>query len=340
MGCGHLLGSGRFCVECGRPVDGERWSTDTAERPVVPSLTPSAAAPTIPVPPPPIAPESGPMTPKPVPEPPHQPRFPLFADEVGPGGLSPAAAPGPAPEGPRPERAWLPWLAGAVALVLVAAVGTVLLVGGDDEPSQADETTGPQPTPQSARRTASPSPDPSPKTKPSRTAQPSKPAGPSEDVTATTTATVPTTAPRNTDVDGNPVSYHPTNMLDGVATTCWRMPGDGTGSAVVLTLAEPTTLTRIGLVNGYAKTSQDGGKTFDWYRGNRRLLAVEWTFDDGTRISQSLEEVRRPQTVDIPPVTTKTVTLSLVDVSPPGTGRSGRDYTAISDLTLKGSPAT
>ena len=129
-------------------------------------------------------------------------------------------------------------------------------------------------------------------------------------------------------------------MLDGVPTTCWRMPGDGSGSTISVTLAEPTTLSEVGIINGYAKTSDDaGGRVFNWYRGNRRVLAVEWSFDDGTVVSQSLEEVRRLQTVDVDDVTTSTVTLRLVTVSAPGTGRSARDYTAISDLSLVGTPA-
>ena len=43
--------------------------------------------------------------------------------------------------------------------------------------------------------------------------------------------------------------------------------------------------------------------------------------------------------MEIDPVTTSTVELRLVTVTPPGEGPSRRDYTAISDLTLVGSPA-
>jgi hypothetical protein len=42
--------------------------------------------------------------------------------------------------------------------------------------------------------------------------------------------------------------------------------------------------------------------------------------------------------VDIDPVTTSSVQLRLVTVSPPGQGPSRRDYTAISDVALVGSP--
>jgi hypothetical protein len=45
------------------------------------------------------------------------------------------------------------------------------------------------------------------------------------------------------------------------------------------------------------------------------------------------------QTIDLgTPVSTSTVTLRLVSVSAPGTGRSARDYTAVSEVSLVGSP--
>lgn len=337
MKCGHALGVGRFCVNCGHPVSAEPPIGDTAERPAV--LDP--AGPTV----------AAPVTPPPPPSPPPEPRFPLFADEVRPG--APAAYPPPSPPSPpipppsghrrtdaRPT--WLPWLVGALAVLLVAAVGTALLLtAGDDEPT-ADAPAG---AASSSSESDSPTddatddatddptgPSPSDTPTPSETPEPGEP----RDVAATATAEVPRTAPPNTDVDGNLVRYEARNLLDGVPTTCWRMPGDGAGSTITVTLAEPTTLSEVGIVNGYAKTSDDDGTILDWYRGNRRVLAVEWTFDDGTVVSQSLVEERSLQTVDVGEVTTSTVTVRLVSVSAPGTGRSARNYTAISDLSFVG----
>ena len=111
------------------------------------------------------------------------------------------------------------------------------------------------------------------------------------------------------------------------------MPGDGAGSEITVTLARRTHLTSVGMVNGYAKTSEDGD--LDWYAGNRRVLAVEWVFDDGTTVEQELAETREMQTVDVD-VTTRTVVVRLVVVSPPGSGPAARDYTAISELSLTG----
>ena len=62
-----------------------------------------------------------------------------------------------------------------------------------------------------------------------------------------------------------------------------------------------------------------------------------WEFDDGTTVSQDLDETRDLQTVEVD-VTTETVELTLVTVSAPGTGPARRDYTAISEVSFVGTP--
>jgi hypothetical protein len=129
-------------------------------------------------------------------------------------------------------------------------------------------------------------------------------------------------------------------MLDGLPDTCWRMAGDGTGAELRFQLAAPTELTRVGLINGYAKKARVGGRSLDWYLGNRRVLAAQWVFDDGTTVDQPLGVTKQMQTIDLgDPVTTSTVTLRLAAVSSPGTGPSARDYTAVSEVTLVGTPS-
>ena len=149
------------------------------------------------------------------------------------------------------------------------------------------------------------------------------------------TATAPVTAKPNLDTQGNVVRYAAGNMLDGVPETCWRMPADGTGMELTFSLSGPTELTEVGLINGYAKRA---GK-LDWYAGNRRVLSVEWVFDDGTVVPQSLSESRNLQTVQVEPVTTSTVVLRLVTVSAPGKGPSARNFTPISEVSLFGTAA-
>ena len=166
------------------------------------------------------------------------------------------------------------------------------------------------------------------------------PAGDPVDVAASATATAPAAAPPNEDAFGNRTTYVAANMLDGRADTCWRMAGDGTGVELTFQLAGPTTMTRVGMINGYAKNAVVGGRNLNWYVGNRRVLSAQWVFDDGTTVDQPLGATKKMQTIDLGgPVTTTVVRLHLVAVSSPGTGRSARDYTAVSEVTLIGTPA-
>jgi hypothetical protein len=322
VNCGHELGAGRFCTNCGRPAAAPpaAWRTDTAER------QPATPPPTPPPPPPPPRPAEPPLTP-PVGSVPPKPRFPLFADEVdgapGPVDSSPVPPPPPlaptAPSHHRRRRPWGPWVAVAAVLVLVAGLGIWLLT--DDDGSTATDP-GPDRSPS---RSASHSPS---------TSRPSDPV-PAGDVTADSTAEVPATAPPNQDVQGNRVDFVAANMLDGVPETCWRMAGDGTGEEITITLPGETVVSSVGLVDGYAKTARDAqGRELDWYHGNRRVLSVEWVFDDGTTLSQDLEDSTAVQSIDVDDVRTSTITLRLVSVSAPGTGRAARDNTAISDLSI------
>jgi hypothetical protein len=340
--CGHPLGVGQFCTNCGQPVDesgpvseetfaADDWRTGTAERPAVAGHTEPTIEVGRPVLPPPVTTANEP------------PRYPLYADEA-----LPADEPVVDPMtdttesyrhvGERQPRSaaaiWVPWIVGAAVLVLVGAVGIWLLVGsGDDtEPTAADPgatNTG------SESPKASESKEPKPTSKPSSQDKPGKPA----DVARSATATVPATAPPNEDVDGNMVRYEGRNMLDGVPETTWRMTGDGTGETITFDLAEPTTITEVGMINGYAKTANDGGRKLDWYTGNRRVLEAEWVFDDGTTVSQDFESTRNLQTIPVDHVTTSSVELRLVSVSPPGSGPAARNNTAISEVSLVGTPA-
>jgi hypothetical protein len=259
--------------------------------------------------------------------PPPPPRYPLFADEVDLGGEAPPppdtaerVAPlvtvdeqqGGQLDGPQ-GRSWLTWIAAALALA-VLAVGAYALwafVLEDPDPpagAQAADTPGGSP--------GAPTPT---------------------EVALRATAHAPETAPPNEDVDGELVSYDASNMLDGVPETAWRAEGDATGLRLTFTLAAPTRLTEVGILNGYAKSSTDGrGREYDWYRGNRRVEVVVWDFGKGTKVRQELGSDRSVQPMAIDPVTTSKVVVRLVQVSAPGSGRAGRDYTAISEISLVG----
>ena len=121
-------------------------------------------------------------------------------------------------------------------------------------------------------------------------------------------------------------------MGDGNPATAWRTAGDATGQTITVTLPEPGVVTRVGLVNGYAK--QVAG--VDWYPNNRRTVAVTWGFDDGTTVEQTFAERPGMQRLEVPPVETAAVTLTFTAVTPPGAGSLGRDYTAISEVSVTG----
>ncbi|MEJ7793927.1 MAG: zinc ribbon domain-containing protein [Nocardioides sp.] len=325
--CGAELGIGRFCTNCGRPMSApasiESSRTDTAERQRV-------------------------AVPPPVPAVPEPARFPLYADEPAlPAAEEPTALFAPVPvsddepprhrgDDPRGGASWLPWVVGFVVLTLIAGFGMWLLFGGEEDLVSAEQAPSRSLGERSPGRDRSPEPDPEPSVAedtPSDTAEPS-------DLASATSVDAPAPAPPSQDSSGNVVRYVATNMIDGVDETTWRMPGDGTAASITFTLDSPAVLTDIGLINGYAKVGQDSGGLLDWYAGNRRVFEVEWTFDDGTVVTQSLRESADMQTIELDDVETESVTLRLLEVSAPGTGRASRDYTAISEVSLVGAPTT
>ncbi|TYL46156.1 hypothetical protein FXB39_14650 [Nocardioides sp. BGMRC 2183] len=316
--CGHALGVGRFCTNCGAPAETPAVSqttpavgtdredsglTDTAERrrPIVP-----------------------------LPSGPHPPsaRYPLYADTpLGPPPSAPppasatttapaAPAPAPADYGDRPRRGWLwPALLGSLALlVIVASALTVLWITNDDPaaPDPAGDQAGTTDEGRSVDAGSSPT----------------------EDITGEVSSVeVPGTAGDSEDArTGETVTFDAENLTDDDATTAWRIAGDATGADLVIDFAGPVELREIGLINGYAK-SYPG---YDGYRVNRRVLSVTWTFDDGTSVEQELSEQDTMQMIPIDAVSTEQVVLTLDEVSAPGAGPSGKDFTAISDLRFGG----
>jgi hypothetical protein len=310
--CGTVVADGRFCTNCGarlgtEPTNPRVWPspTDTAER-VYDAPEPAYAAA-----PPPPAPAYTP------------PREPTHL----------ARAPRPRP-GPGPGL----WIGVVAALVVVLVVGGFLLLGGTGGGNDTTASTPPiVPTTHesaspshSASHSASGSPSPS-----SSSSTPTV-TGPPANVAGFSQASAPSHAPAGVDFSGQPVTYVAPNMVDGRNDTCWRTPGNATGTVLTFRLDQPTRLTRVGLVNGYSKIAYSHGRAYDWYLGNRRVLAVDWIFDDGTTVSQQFGENRAVQQTAIKPVTTRVVKVRITAVSPPGKGRAARNDTAISEVFLLG----
>lgn len=217
--------------------------------------------------------------------------------------------------------AWAGWVAFAVALVALVVV-LIRVVGTDGDGTAADTDT----------ETDAPSAGTRVEEDPSAPSEVPRGVGKRLDLADSATFGVPATAPATTDLDGTLVAYEAAQMADGNPATTWRTAGDATGQQVIVTLAEPGVVNRVGLVNGYAK--QVAG--VDWYPNNRRILSVTWAFDDGTEVEQTFAERPAMQLLKVPPVETSTVTVTITSVTPPGSGTLGRDYTAISEVSVIG----
>ncbi|WP_165355170.1 discoidin domain-containing protein [Nocardioides oleivorans] len=235
------------------------------------------------------------------------------------------------PDYPVHGRAWIAWVAGAALLVGLVLV-LLQVFATDDEDVAADPGS-----------TDSASVDPSGTSEPDPGSEETAPAsnegptgtGPRIQLATGATFVVPDTAPPTQDFDGTTVAYDASQMGDGNPSTAWRTEGDATGETITVALTEPGVVYRVGLVNGYSKQVEG----VDWYPNNRRILAVTWTFDDGSTLAQTFAERPGLQMLKVPPVETRTVTITLDSVTPPGTGNLGRDYTAISEVSVIGRSA-
>ncbi|PKH44072.1 hypothetical protein SAMN05192575_10281 [Nocardioides alpinus] len=341
---------GRFCLNCGHRI-GEPVPA-AAEVTAPPTADPSgrpAAAPTTPEPQGP-EPQGLPVqAADPTPVPPVTPVDPVREAPAAP--TRPVPPPRPQSQwdpredllpyeevddlerdSPLPGRAWIAWVLGAVLLVGLVVV-LLRAFGTDGEETATDpavsETSAPAPAPDQGSE--SPVADSDEETG-SEPAEGPTGVGKRFEMAPGGTFDVPDTAPPTTDFDGNLVAYEASQMNDGNLSTAWRTAGDATGQTVTLTLAEPGVVQRVGLVNGYSKLVAG----VDWYPNNRRIVGVTWVFEDGSSLEQTFAERPGLQMIKVPPVLTSTIGIQLTAVTPPGSGNLGRDYTAISEVSVIG----
>ncbi|NPC43573.1 discoidin domain-containing protein [Nocardioides sp. zg-1230] len=231
-------------------------------------------------------------------------------------------------------KAWIGWVLGAALLMGLAFVLLRVFDTGDEvatDPASGATSSAEAPPPDSGSSDTGSSGDGSTGDGPSDGEAPAG-VGKVRELARGATFEVPGTAPPTTDFDGNLVAYVASQMGDGNPATAWRTAGDATGQTITVTLPEPGVVTRVGLVNGYAKKVAG----VDWYPNNRRTVAVTWGFDDGTTVEQTFAERPGMQRLKVPPVETAAVTLTFTAVTPPGAGNLGRDYTAISEVSITG----
>lgn len=169
---------------------------------------------------------------------------------------------------------------------------------------------------------------------PAAPAAPAPPAPPAAQVMgppdAYVTTTVPATSRDAVDAGSRPVTYAAANLFDGRTSTAWRADGDLEGQVLTFTFDRPRQLSKVGLVNGYAKV--DPVSRADRYAQTRRITRVTWTVD-GQEVVQDLRpDDRDEQVVRFPPVVVRSVSLRLDAVTAPGDPRF--DETAISEVVL------
>lgn len=346
MACGAELGVGRFCLNCGHPV-GAPAPEVLEHPPIAPPVQAADPTPVAPTSPPDLAAEEPVATPaatSPAPS------------EAPARGTAPTSAVVPPPrhewdpredllpyeevddldDAPIRGRAWIFWVAGAVLLVAVVFL-LLRAFGTDGEDVSTDTAT--DAAAGAAGDTSGPAPDDAASDAPEEaTAEATEvPRGVGRLVQLVdgATFTVPSTAPPTTDFDGNLVAYEAGQMGDGDPTTTWRTAGAAELQEIRVTLPQESVVTRVGMINGYAKKVAG----VDWYPHNRRILSVTWAFDDGTRVEQTFAERPGMQRMKLTPVQTGTVVVTINTVTPPGAGSLGRDYTAVSEISIIGRQA-
>jgi hypothetical protein len=136
-------------------------------------------------------------------------------------------------------------------------------------------------------------------------------------------------APDSSDGCGGDTTYGAANAVDGERTTGWSIEGDGTGETLTLDLGGERRVRSVGLLPGYAKVDECTG--VDRFPENRRPTAVTWTFDDGTEVSQPLEDAADLQAIEVD-ATTSTVEMRIDGV----TADPRRDFTVVSEVAVEG----
>jgi serine/threonine protein kinase len=225
------------------------------------------------------------------------------------GGTAPEPVPTTVEPAPSTPTSKLPWiLLGLLLLVALGGGGFLLLSSNEETPAPIDNVVNNKDD------------DGAGKT------EPQPPSGPIEAATITASST----SADGVDAGGNPVSYGATNAIDGDPTTTWRTNGDGTGQTLTLEFGEPIHVTKVGLIPGYAKI--DPVDNTNRFLEERRVLGVEYLFDDGTVIPQSFREVPRLQFTNVDDVVTESVTIRITSTSAPG----ARDFTPVSEVEVQG----
>jgi hypothetical protein len=130
------------------------------------------------------------------------------------------------------------------------------------------------------------------------------------------------------DNSGDVVTFVPQNVVDGDASTAWRVPGQGVGETLTFTFARPVHLTRIGLIPGYAKVDASTG--VNRFLQNRRVVQARFSFDsEAVDIRYDDEPTLQWAKVD---ADTAVVEVTIQSATP----RTSRNFTAVSEVAFEG----
>ncbi len=245
----------------------------------------------------------------------------------------PPVTPAPLPE-PEPAGGSSKWWLAALVLLLAGVLAFVLLRPDGDDGADAEDLSPPpssETTVAPTTTTTAPTTTTTPPTTTTEVVVDPAAAGP----LTFSAATASSTAADGVDLSGNAVTYAVANTFDGDPETAWRTDGDGIGETITLEIAGgPVYVTEVGLIPGYAKVDPVDGT--DRFTENRRVEAAEWAFDGAITQGQAFDvDNRNLQSIPVDGVLTSRIVLTIMDTTDDG----GRDFTAISEIVVRGVPA-
>ncbi|HEY5821423.1 MAG TPA: hypothetical protein VIT20_05580, partial [Propionibacteriaceae bacterium] len=104
---------------------------------------------------------------------------------------------------------------------------------------------------------------------------------------------------------------------------------------VIFTFPADTTITELGLVNGYAKVDPASGA--HRYGEYRRITKVTWTFPNGVTVPQTLTDGNEStQSVTVPDQQATQVVMTIDATTAPGSKEATRDAVLVSEVAFAG----
>ncbi len=134
---------------------------------------------------------------------------------------------------------------------------------------------------------------------------------------------------------GGSISYLADQLIDGTDLGWGASSTDGAGQYVDIAFGEPVHLSTVGITPGYlreARRPSNGCEPVSSFEVNRFVNAVEWSFDDGTSVTQRFEQRPEMQLTPVDAVTSNVRMTILETTRPPGADND----TVISEASFSG----